>query len=428
MSVMMKLMNDLAPLNRVFCSKDYDRSVAYLQAILPFKVIPFNSSQEFNGWMIPPSWDVREAKVYRNGTLIYEGMGTPLSVIAMSAGFKGRVSLEELKMHLHYDHRFDDAIPYHFRQEYRSWERDWGLCVPRKLYKNLQPGEYDVVIDTEESEGVLKILEYSHVGSLPYRIVLAAHLDHPAQANDGLSGCVVGIEVMRRLRGRKTKFTYILVLHQEIIGAEYYLGYMDPHVRENILEGVFLEMLGTKTPLALQCSLGGGTNIERILIQTMKEMSLVHRVGPYGSIVVNGEYIWASYGVQLSSLSRFPYPEYHCDRDNIKIISEESLEQAVDVIMGTIDNLEASPLVVKKFTGNICVSNPAYDLYIDPGQVAFGDSTDKKTDSLRNLMELIPSLHRPTSVRTLAEATGMDDDEILLYLNRWADKGLLQIV
>ena len=39
MNLMMKIIEDLAPLNRVFCSADYDKSIDYLTRILPFKVI-----------------------------------------------------------------------------------------------------------------------------------------------------------------------------------------------------------------------------------------------------------------------------------------------------------------------------------------------------------------------------------------------------
>ena len=124
MSLMMRIMEDLTPLNRVFCSRDYDRSIEYLRSILPFEVVSFDAGQDLNGWVIPPWWNVRQALIARGGETLFDGAAHPLRVIALSRSFSGRVGVEELKRHLHFDARCDDAVPYHFRQLYRSWERD----------------------------------------------------------------------------------------------------------------------------------------------------------------------------------------------------------------------------------------------------------------------------------------------------------------
>ena len=271
MNIMMKLLKDLTPLNRVFCSAGYDHAVSYLQKLLPFRVIGFQKEDNHNGWVIPPRWEVREAKILRDGKVLYDGKESPLGVISLSTPFQGKVGLEELKRHLFYDHRYEDAIPYHFRLLYRPWARDWGFCVPRRLFDRLGPGDYEVIIETEEEEGDLKILEYTHKGALNDTIVFAAHLDHPGMANDGLSGCAVGVELFRRLLPKKTKFSYKLFLHQEIIGSQYYLLRKGVEKGERLAESIFLEMLGSRTPLALQASRAGNTMIEQALAKTLEE-------------------------------------------------------------------------------------------------------------------------------------------------------------
>jgi aminopeptidase-like protein len=211
-----------------------------------------------------------------------------------------------------------------------------------------------------------------------------------------------------------------------VIGSEYYLNGLQEEAREKILEGLFLEMLGSRTPMALQESMSGNTNIEHALAKIMNEIGVPHRKGPYRSIVVNGEYIWDAYGIPMASLSRYPYPEYHTDRDNPSIISEQALDEAVQTVLRAIDFLEQSPVVFKKFKGSICTSNPRYGLYVDPGQVAFGGFNDDETmQRMRYLMELIPSLNRPVSVRVLAEKTQLSEKQVLEYLNKWANKGLV---
>jgi hypothetical protein len=82
---------------------------------------------------------------------------------------------------------------------------------------------------------------------------------------------------------------------------------------------------------------------------------------------------------------------------------------------------------VKKFEGNICLSNPRYDLYADYGQVALGDTLLESRRRKRNLMDIVPALDRPVSVKALADKVGLPEDEVLEYLKRWAAKGLVNL-
>ena len=74
----------------------------------------------------------------------------------------------------------------------------------------------------------------------------------------------------------------------------------------------------------------------------------------------------------MASLSRYPYPEYHSDKDNISIIDPAMLEESVDILLKGVLELDRSTLMRKKFEGVLALSNPAYNLYVDPGQPAFG--------------------------------------------------------
>lgn len=428
MKTMMQILRQLTPLNRAVCSLGYDQAVDYLREVLPFRVISVPSSREHNGWVIPPSWDVEEAKIIKDGRTVYDGAIHPLGVIALSQSFSGTVSLEELRRHLHFDHRYEDSIPFHYRQQFRSWSRDWGFCVPKRLFDQLVPGQYEVVIRTAEAPGTVKILEYKHPGSLDFTIVLGGNLDHAGVANDGLAGCVVGLEVMRRLQGRKTKFSYSLVLSPGIIGPELYLAGLDHSERSRMLEGVFLEMLGSDTPLAVQESRESMVSVLHTLKASLDNLGLSYGTGPFESIIVNDEYIWENYGIPMLSFSRFPYPEYHSSRDSVEKIKESSLHEAVDALMGAVDYLEASPIIIKKFTGNICLSNPRYDLYVDCGQIALGDTLSDQRRRMRCLMDLVPALDRPVSVRAVADRVGLPEDEALEYLQLWADKGLIDLL
>jgi aminopeptidase-like protein len=130
----------------------------------------------------------------------------------------------------------------------------------------------------------------------------------------------------------------------------------------------------------------------------------------------------------MLSFSRFPYPEYHSSHDSVDIIKEDSLNESVEALLGMIDRLEASPIIQKKFKGNVCLSNPEYDLYVDYGQVALGDHISESRRKLRNLMDLIPALDRPVSVKAVSDHIGLPEGEALEYLERWAAKGLIELL
>ncbi|WP_162500869.1 DUF4910 domain-containing protein [Modicisalibacter coralii] len=426
---MMKLLADLTPLNRVICSSDYDATIDYMKAVLPFRELCYPDSDDYNGWVIPPKWDVTQARIEYRGETIYDGRHHPLAVMALSAPFSGSVSREELRRHLHYDHRYPEAIPFHFRQLFRSWDRDWGFCVPRTFFDSLAPGEYRVTIETREAPGTLRVLDYTLEGRSPETIVFGANLDHPGVANDGLSGVAVGValfEALRR-RGRQLNFSYRLVLAPGIMGNEYYLGRLPAAERDTLLEGVMLEMLGSPTELALQFSRHEQANIEIALADALEQLEFRHHTGAFESALLNDEYIWEAYGIPMASLSRYPYPEYHTDRDSIELMDPGCLEEAVTALLAAIDALEASAVVRKRFSGNICLSHPRYDLYVDPGQVAFGDGPDEQRRRLRLLMDTVPTLTRPTSMTLLARRVGLPLPIVEAYLARWAHHGLVEI-
>jgi aminopeptidase-like protein len=161
---------------------------------------------------------------------------------------------------------------------------------------------------------------------------------------------------------------------------------------------------------------------------SLDQLGLPYRTGPFESIIVNDEYVWENYGIPMLSFSRFPYPEYHSSRDSVEIIKEASLNEAVDALIGAVDRLEASPLVVRKFEGTICLSNPQYDLYVDYGQVALGDAPSDQRRRMRCLMDFVPALDRPVSVKAVADHVGLPEKETLEYLQRWASKGLVDLV
>ena len=95
--------------------------------------------------------------------------------------------------------------------------------------------------------------------------------------------------------------------------------------------------------------------------------------------------------------------------------------------MAAIEDLESAPFFEKRFQGTVCLSNPRYDLYVDYGQIAFGERPDEQRKKMRLLMDLIPTLRRPTTLDAITETVGLPADVVEEYLSRWAEKRLLAI-
>lgn len=420
-----KIVQDLWDKNRNFCSSDYDTCLEYINKIIPLKIYQYPAEGNYQGWVIPPKWDLVKGEIKCQGKVIFQAT-QPLHTIGLSKSFCGEVSLDELKKHLHYDSRNPDAIPYHFRQNYRPWDRDWGFCVTKKFYDSLEAEKYSIELITEESEGYLKVAEHTHQGENQETFVFVAHLDHGGMANDDLAGVAVGVEVFRQLLSKKTKFTYRLLLVQEIIGSVYYLG-KNPETSSHVLESCFLEMLGSDTPLSLQHTYKNAGILEKKLSDILATKKDKHE-GPFRAVICNDEMVWESFNIPMASLSRFPYPQYHSDLDNPSIIKKEALKESVEVILELIDRLDKSILMRKKFQGVLALSNPEYNLYIDPGQMAFGTHPPEENKALRLLMDLLPILPKEIFVEQIAEKVNLSSDKVLDYLQKWQEKNLIELI
>ena len=253
---MQEMIAALWRLPRDIVSDGYDVALQALAAQLPMTIHEYPSGTECWTWIIPEKWTCHEAWLETmDGRRLFSYADHPLHVVSYSLPFEGMVTREELFQHLHVHPRLPDAVPFIFKY----YEREWGLCCSREQRDTLQDDRYRVVIRTKFTQGTLKVGEIVAQGASDEMIVLCAHLCHPHQVNDDLTGVVVGMEVMRSLLARRDlRYTYRLVIVPETIGSVAWLSH-----NENLIPrmkgGLFFEMLGRNYPHALQLSHAGDT-------------------------------------------------------------------------------------------------------------------------------------------------------------------------
>jgi aminopeptidase-like protein len=281
-----------------------------------------------------------------------------------------------------------------------------------------------VLIETREQPGHLEIFEYTIKGELDHTVCFVAHLDHPGMANDDLAGCAVGIELFKGLSQKKTKYTYKLLLVQEIIGSVYYLNALSEKEKKQIFSSVFLEMLGTETPLKLQRAFSENP-LEPHLINNLNKLNQAtsdELFYGFRELIGNDEIVFEAYNIPMSSVSRFPYKEYHTSKDNLDIINNEALKESVLFFEHTINDFEHDSLIIKEFEGLMALSNPKYDLYVDP-QLNQGYGKE-----LRHLMDFMAFIQRPYTSSELSERFNIPVKILLAYLRKWEEKKLIRIV
>ncbi|MRR08082.1 MAG: DUF4910 domain-containing protein, partial [Deltaproteobacteria bacterium] len=359
-------------LPRDIISDGYDAALNALSGQISMNIHEYYTGTPCWTWLVPEKWTCRKATLKGpDGTTLFSYADNPLHVASYSQPFSGAVSRDELLDHLSTHQVIPDAVPF----KYNYYNRRWDLCCSRDLKESMEDGMYEVEIDADFSFGSLKVGEVVIPGELEDCIVLCAHLCHPAMVNDGLSGVVAGIEIMRRLREMKgLRYTYRLLILPETIGSLAYLSHHE-HLIPFMKGGLFLEMLGLNNPHALQLSYFGNTHFDCCCMQVLKDQDPDAWTGTFLNVVTNDERQFNAPGVRIPmlSLSRVSrdgglYREYHSDQDSPERNSMESLQDSCDLVMQIIDTWEHNGIPTNLFKGEVFFSRYgiSFDFEKDP--------------------------------------------------------------
>jgi aminopeptidase-like protein len=321
-------------MRRDLISDGYDAALSILLDEYPGgRVAGYATGTQVGDWIIPPKWTLNGAYIEFD---IYDRieLNESLAVMSYSSPMNETITFKRLCEITHTRTQMPDAIPY----EFSFYDRKPGICLPYRLVKDLKPypdtpPSVRVCIDSTFSDWMLKVGSWLVEGDGLDTIVLVAHLDHPFQANDGLSGVIVGLEVMRELAKTPRRYNYQMLVLPETIGS---IAWLSNSREINYIGGVFLEMLGNRNTLAMTRTLHGDTLLDRIAARHTARQSAFH------TMATNDEMVWnnPTVGVPMISLQRFPYREYHTSADNASIIDAAMLDEAKSKVLAIIDDLE----------------------------------------------------------------------------------------
>lgn len=361
------LLKKLTPLNRTIVSDDMDRAADLLDQAMGFPSVRYcyPSGAEFGSWIVPPSWNVREAFISDGERVIASYQDHALFLAPYSTPFEGWISRPEVLRHVNVCEAFDDAFMYQHRIAYDFHKRlqQWEISLPSRVVASLNRDRYFVKIDVEIRPAIMNVLEYTVKGEEDTAVALLAHLCHPGQANDGLSGVLAGIVLMRRFLSRPHRFTYKLLILPETIGSAIHIIAQGVS-RRQFSCAAFLETMGSGERLFLKKSRTEKRPIDLAvssMIREHPEIGVHDFYQGYG----NDEMVFdfANVGIPSVGVQHYPFAEYHTSRDSAEIIDWNKLTHAVDVTEELFRRLELNRLIRLRYPGPPYLSR--YQLYAD---------------------------------------------------------------
>jgi aminopeptidase-like protein len=415
------LLAELCPLRRDLVSDGFDAALRRLAELAPLVVHEYPSGTRCWTWTVPRAWTCRAAYVETlDGRRVIDQAVHPLHVAAYSRRIDAIVTREELRAHLHTHAVLPDAVPFIFHY-YRD---DWSFCCTHAVKEALAEERYRVVIDSAHEDGALKVGEWHLPGERPQCVVLAAHLDHAVQANDGLSGVVTALAVMDDLaRLPRRTYSYRLLVTAESIGA---VAWLSAHegLLPSLAGGLFLDMTGVDVPAGLQLSYGGDTPIDRCFRAAHAGSEQGAWIAPYRGLVGNDERQFNAPGVRVPMLAyaralpwghpQRPYPAYHSSADTVASCSPERLARSAAAVRRMIDAWEANWTPRNLFKGEVFLSG-------------VGLAVDRHRDlpAHRAMLRITDMIDGTNSVADIALALELDFFEVLAFLGRLRDAGLV---
>ena len=387
---------------------------------LPLKYNKYPSGSEYGTWIIPPSWNVKEAWLKNSkGELIASYEDQPLFLCPYSKSTHEKISKSDLLPHVFSEERQPDAFGYNRRYAYDKnlQLKDWGISLPKNIIDQLPEDVYEIYISTEVFDSEMLVGEVYLEGDRKEELVFVAYYCHPGQMNDSFSGLIMFMKVMHTLAQRKSRrFSYKFIFMPETIGSAAYIS-DDPRRLQTMIGTIFSEMVGWGEEWYVKASRSGTSYVDTLAKNCINNFQGV-KSSDFMTIYRNDELMFNSVQANVPSLSvqKYPYEEYHTSEDTVKRVNIEDLEQAHDMICYMVDILEKDN--VYSFIHDVPFWMTRYDLFSDDVY---------EPDEFWYKFELVYLYMDGTlSVAELAEKIGVKFEKAKVFIDKMAEHGLVK--
>ena len=337
-----ELMRRLFPLCRSLTGSGVRATFDVLEEYVPLERTEIASGTQVFDWTVPDEWNIRDAYVATpGGERVIDFRRSSLHVVSYSEPVNTRMSLDALRERLHTLPNQPDVVPY--RTSYYS--RTWGFCLSHRQLSELEPGEYDVVIDSTLEPGHLTYAELSLRGTSEEEVLISTYVCHPSLANDNLSGIAVATMLARELSKRRLQHSYRIVFAPGTIGPLSWL-HQNRDTLDRVKHGLSVSCIGDAGGLTYKRSRRGDSEVDRAVELVLRDSGAAHRVvewEPWGGD--ERQFNSPGFDLPVGCLMRTPHGEfdgYHTSADSLERIRPQSLGEAVRVGLDVVDVLETN--------------------------------------------------------------------------------------
>ena len=339
-----QLMERLFPICRSLTGDGVRKTFDVLEEIVPLARTELESGSPVFDWFVPDEWNIREAHITGpQGQRVVDFNNSTLHVVSYSEPVRATLSLERLSERLHTLPEQPELIPY--RTSYYS--RTWGFCLSHEQLLALEPGEYEVVIDSTLEPGHLTFAESRIEGSDPDAgdVLVSTYACHPSLANDNLSGIAVSALLARELAKLSPRHTYRFLFAPGTIGPLSWLR--ENHgTLDRIRHGLALSCIGDAGNLTYKRSRRETADVDLAMETVLRESGAPHRIlpwDPWGGD--ERQFCSPGFNLPVGTLMRTPHGEfdgYHTSADGLDRIRPESLSGAVSTCLQVFEILETN--------------------------------------------------------------------------------------
>jgi len=327
------LIERMYPICRSITGDGVRATLGIVNEVVPLDVHEVPSGTRVLDWTVPDEWNIRDAYIADTaGQRVVDFRQSNLHVVNYSTPVSARMSLDELRPHLHTLPDRPDLVPY--RTTY--YDRNWGFCLSQHQLDALAPGNYDVVIDATLAPGSLTYGEVVVPGETTDEILISTHVCHPSLGDDNLSGIATSALLARHYAsGDRPRHTLRFLYAPGTIGAITWLA-RNRDRAARIRHGLTLTCLGDAQPFTYKRTVGGRHPIDRAAAYVLAATGTEHHVidfFPYG--YDERQYNSPGFRLPVGSLMRGrhgQFPEYHTSGDDLDFVSAPNLARSIAVL------------------------------------------------------------------------------------------------
>lgn len=337
---MFELIHKIYPLCRSITGNGLRDTLNMIQEHIPLKMYEIPTGTKVFDWTVPKEWNISDAYIKNSkGERIIDFRKSNLHVMGYSVPVRARMSLAELKNHLHTLPDHPEWIPY--RTSY--YKENWGFCLSQNALNELEEDTYDVVIDSSLEDGHLTYGEYYIKGHKSEEILLSCHSCHPSLCNDNVAGMALTTVLSKYLSSLSLHYSYRILFIPGTIGSITWLSLNEERL-SNIKHGLVITCVGDPGMSTYKRSRIGNAEIDRVV-----EHVLRHSDDPYKTIEFSPygyderQYCSPGFNLPVGCLQRTPhgeYPEYHTSADNFDFVRPEYLTDTFIKYLTVLNILE----------------------------------------------------------------------------------------